>query len=110
MKAFRLASPSDYHESLSDYETTAGPIDVADAAASQLRTLLLDPSAYDWESAKGCIPDYGIRIQFQHETDEVDVLLCFACEILTVYYNGKVVGGPSDGTGLDNGNKSFQLC
>lgn len=93
VRAFRLPSPSYYHESLSDYETTAGPIDVADASASQLRTLLLDPSVYDWASAKGCEPDYGIRIQFQHDTDEVDVLLCFACDILAVYHNGMFVGG-----------------
>jgi len=93
VRAFRLPSPSYYNESLSDYETTAGPINVAEASASQLRSLLLDPTVYDWESAKGCEPDYGVRIQFQHGTDEVDVLLCFACDILTVYHNGKAVGG-----------------
>ena len=91
--AFRLASPSYYEESLSDYETAAGPIEIADATATQLRTLLLDPSSYDWETAKGCEPDYGVRIQFQHDTDEVDVLLCFACDILAVYHNGTIVGG-----------------
>jgi hypothetical protein len=30
---------------------------------------------------------------FQHEGDEVDVLLCFECAILAVYDNGRIAGG-----------------
>lgn len=93
VKAFRLRSPSDHHESLADYTMMGDPVDVPEAAAARLRDLLLDRTAYEWESAKGCIPDYGVRIQFQHEGDEVDVLLCFECAILAVYHNGKIAGG-----------------
>ena len=96
VRAFRLlSSREDYDtsESLSDYATTGGPINVSNASASELRALLLDPSSYDWESAKSCIPRPGVRIQFQHETDEVDVLLGFECDILLVLHNGTLVGG-----------------
>ncbi len=72
---------------------SAGPINVPDDEVSKLRAVLLDESTYGWEYAKGCIPDYGVRIQFQHDSDEVDVLLCFECNILLVYHNGKAVGG-----------------
>ena len=93
VRAYRLRSPSHHHESVSDYATVGDPVEVSAAAAAQLRVLLLNPSAYEWDSAKGCEPDYGVRIQFQHGADEVDVLLCFECAILAVYYNGKIAGG-----------------
>jgi hypothetical protein len=93
VKAFRLRSPSDHHEALADYQTIGDPVEVSPAAAAQLRNLLLDRTAYEWDSAKGCIPDYGVRIQFQREGDEVDVLLCFECDVLAVYHNGQDVGG-----------------
>ena len=93
VKASRLRSPSDHHESLADYATIGDPVDVSEMAASRLRDLLLDRTAYEWDSAKGCIPDYGVRIQFQHEGDEMDVLLCFECDVLAVYHNGQDAGG-----------------
>ena len=93
VKAFRIKSPAAQHEVLSDYEMITGPLDVSESAASELRELLLDPAIYGWDTAKGCIPDFGVRIQFQRESDTVDVLLCFECDILTVFHIGKYVGG-----------------
>ncbi len=93
VRAFRLRSSSDHHESLADFTMIGDPVQVPEAAASRLRDLLLDRTAYEWESAKGCEPDYGVRIQFQHDGDEVDVLLCFECDVLAVYHNGQDVGG-----------------
>ena len=93
VNAYRLPSPSEYRASLADYKMSAGPIDVPDDQVSKLRAVLLDKSTYGWDFAKGCIPDYGVRIQFQHDSQEVDILLCFECDILLVYQNGKVVGG-----------------
>jgi len=91
VKAFRLRSPNRHHQLLSDYQTTAGPIGVSAAVASDLRGALLDTSSYLWNIGKLCEPDYGVRIQFQHNTDKVDVLLCFQCDVLGVYHNGKAV-------------------
>ena len=93
VKAYRLPSPSEYRASLSGYKMSAGPIDVPDDQIAKLHAVLLDKSTYGWDYAKGCIPDYGVRIQFQHDSHEVDVLLCFECDILSVYHNGKAVGG-----------------
>jgi hypothetical protein len=93
VRAFRLRSPSGHHESLADYAMIGDPVDVSEAAASRLRDLLLDRTAYEWEETKSCLPDYGVRIQFQHEGDDIDVLLCFECATLAVYHNGKYAGG-----------------
>ena len=60
---------------------------------AKLRAVLLNPSSYEFEMAKGCMPDYGVRFQFVHQGREVDVLLCFGCDILAVYDRGKKVGG-----------------
>lgn len=93
VKAYRLRQPSYHHKLLSEYEMVAGPVDVSDAVATELRGLLFDPSSYDWASAKGGIPDYGVCIQFTHDASEVNVLFCFSCDILAVYYQGKLVEG-----------------
>ncbi len=93
VSAYRLASSSHYREVLADYEAMAGPIDLSTEQTFRLRQVLLDPSSYGWNMAKSCIPNYGVRVRFQHGVDEVDVLLCFECDILTVYHNGTGTGG-----------------
>ncbi len=93
VKAFRIQSPAAYHPLLANYEMTAGPLDVSDSAAMELRELLLDSANYDWDYAKGCIPDFGVRVQFQHESDSIDVLFCFECNLMVVFHNEKPVGG-----------------
>lgn len=47
VRAFRLRSPSDHHESLTDYAMIGDPVDVPEAAATQLQNLLLDRTAYE---------------------------------------------------------------
>ena len=95
VKAFRLPSPSYFRESLADYEMASGPFDMPEMTTSKLRTVLLNPSTYNGPDGpkKSCLPDHGVRIQFQEDEDAVDVLICFYCDMLTVYHNGKVAGG-----------------
>jgi hypothetical protein len=92
-KAFRLTSPkTGYEESLADYTSIAGPIDVPLDTATKLKSVLLDPD-YVYKGAKSCVPDYGVRLEFIADNDRVDVLLCFECAILLVFHNGKLAGG-----------------
>jgi hypothetical protein len=93
VKAYRLQLGSYYQESLSDYKIADGPVYVSDDIASRLSKILLDASIYEWDSAKLCEPDYGVRIQFSEGDNTVDVLFCFECDILAVYHNGRPVGG-----------------
>ena len=90
---FRLKPSGKSHAHLSEYEIASGPVVVPADAVSTLRSILLDTSTYGWDSAKGCMPNYGVRIQFKSGSEEVDVLLCFECDILAVYYNGAPMGG-----------------
>ena len=91
--AYRLEAGSDYEELLENYRMSAGPFAIAAMEATALRMLLFDEKTYGWDYAKGCMPHYGVRIQFVKDNQRVDVLFCFDCDILTVYYNGKVIGG-----------------
>jgi len=93
VQAYRLASPSFFEQTLDKYEMAAGPVAVPAKQADQLKQLLLDPSSYDFSSAKSCLPDHGVRIEFVHNNRKVDVLLCFECRILSVYDGGQSVGG-----------------
>jgi hypothetical protein len=97
--AYRLASPSEHRDSLSDFEIVSGPVPVSDSGSKALRKVLLNPATYGWGFTKSCLPDYGVRLEFQHDSDKVDVLLCFDCDVLAVYHNGKAVGGEDFDTG-----------
>lgn len=103
VNAFRLATSGEHHTRVSDYEITDGPIVVPADSILTLRSTLLDVSSYEWDSVKGCIPTPGVRIQFKKGGDVVDVLFCFECDILAVYYNGVMAGGED----FDNASGTF---
>lgn len=90
--AYRLPSPSMHTPLLADYTMSEGPIEMPALTAARLRLALMSDSAYLWGVAKSCgDPDYGVRFQFQHEGDSVDVLICFKCLMLGIYHNGKAL-------------------
>ena len=91
--AFRLTQPSYHQKSIEDYKMASGPITVDTNTSQELANVLLDDSTYLWDLGKGCEPDYGVRVRFVQSDDTVDVLFCFACDILSVYFNGDLVGG-----------------
>jgi hypothetical protein len=92
VQAYRLPSPSEHVQSLADYTMSAGPIAVPEATVAKLREMLMDEDVYLWDVAKACgEPDYAVRFQFQRGGDNVDVLICFHCDILGVYHNGQAV-------------------
>mgnify|MGYP006969408098 CR=1 FL=1 len=92
VEAFRLPTGSFFQESPEKYTMTSGPVAVSAATAEKLRAALLDPKTYGWDFAKGCEPDFGVRIRFTKGKETVDVFFCFGCDILAVYFNGKRTG------------------
>ena len=83
-----------YHEDTVDkYEAVGDPVDLKPAKADELRQLLLSPSGYLFDRAKGCEPIYGVRVAFRKGENQTDVLFCFGCDILAFYFNGKPSGG-----------------
>jgi len=93
VNAYRQPQKSYHQRLLSDYEILSGPVPVAETEQQQLLIALLANDSYMWEVAKGCAPDYGVRIEFSKGGDKVNVLFCFGCSQLQVYRNGKSVKG-----------------
>jgi hypothetical protein len=77
------------------YPVLAGPVLPSSEDAARLTELLTSPSSYAWdpESAKSCIPSFGVQVTFHRGRERVDVLLCLDCAILIVFGNGQQVGG-----------------
>lgn len=95
-EAYRSEPPSDPNEfiqTLEQFRPTSTPVSISGDLAAELQDILLDSSTYYWEAAKACDPNFGVRIHYQNGDDEFDILLCFQCDILAVYKNGKAVGG-----------------
>lgn len=78
---------------LADYPLRSPPTIVGVSDAKRIGKLLSSKETYNLESAKGCEPTYGVRLEFRNGTDALDVLLCFECSIFTVFRNSENVGG-----------------
>ena len=78
------------------YEYTVGESSqLSGDIMDKFRKLITHPRIDDPDSAKGCIPTYGIRVRCQKGDNIVDINLCFECDIM-VASDGKKVIGSSD--------------
>jgi hypothetical protein len=73
------------------YPISKGPMLVSSPDATALKRALLDRNSYVWDVHKACMPAYGVRLDFIRSDHQVSVLLCFECEILSTYLDGKFV-------------------
>ncbi len=73
--------------------TMSPSIAVTGQCLQELRAILGDRSLDDPDSAKGCIPIYGVRFSFVSDAGTVTVDLCFDCDMLIVSRDGMTVGG-----------------
>jgi len=79
-------------EAFSDYPIVSEPVELPAAIAKQVSAALASPATYVWETAKACQPNYGAQLSFISGEDRVDVLLCFACDMLLVGRDGQTLG------------------
>jgi hypothetical protein len=84
IEAFRVSDPKRSNEPI----VTEGPVAVTATVAQELVSVLSSHQAYGWDYAKGCVPEWGVRLAFYRGTDRVDILLCFQCDLLMVSLNG----------------------
>ena len=70
----------------------SGPTAIDDASRATLSKVLTDPDTYLWDSAKPCEFVPGVALRLSDANVRVDVLVCFSCEELEMYTNGKRVG------------------
>jgi hypothetical protein len=91
----RLAPPAKQGEDEFDptkYRVTA-TVPVPPATVQRLRAIFRNPSIYQLDSAKACIPHFGVRFTFQTREGIVALDLCFECAIFAVTRDGKPAGG-----------------
>jgi hypothetical protein len=77
-----------------------GPVAVSNSVARTIRRVLEDQKSYLWSAQKACKPMPGVRLDFIRGNERLSVLVCFECDFLFYYLNGKQVGAKDcDGAG-----------
>lgn len=90
VRAYRLSAQDGNdvdRKSISEFRSIVAPTTVPKALNGALQQVLLDPATYLWDEANACSPNYGIRIQFHHNSLQVDILVCFECGFLAIFEN-----------------------
>ena len=77
---------------LHGYPVISGPGAIDEESRAALSKILTDPDTYLWDSAKACEFIPGIALRLADARVQVDVLICFSCDELEIYTNGKRVG------------------
>jgi hypothetical protein len=94
--AYRIDKPADRNKwegaTLPDFPITGGPFSVSKPDVETLLTTLQDRDSYIWNSKKACTPLPGVRLDFIRGDDRLSVLICFECDMIINYLNGKCVG------------------
>lgn len=67
---------------------TTGEVRVPPDLERELRRLLLDPSTYELETAKGCKPLPGVKFRFTRGGDTVEAYVCLQCAMIAFYGSG----------------------
>ena len=93
VSGYLLPQKSYHQESVENYKMRLGPIELTASQKTKLSKLILSKESYIFDVAKGCAPDYGVRIEFQKGENHVDLLFCFGCSQVQVYKNGKSLSG-----------------
>jgi len=77
-----------------EYEPSTDAVLVDAEVGAHVVEVLLDPQLH-WVipkgAAKACFPVYGVRLSYLKADDHVDLYLCFLCDDVAVYANGKHV-------------------
>jgi hypothetical protein len=67
------------------YEPIRDAFEVSPDIQSRLSELLTDPLSYNWEQvAKGCRPNYGIKLTFVRGQQKVEFWVCLSCAAIYV--------------------------
>lgn len=75
---------------------------VAATDAVTLSTVFTAESTYRWDVRKACMPVWNARVKFYRGGQCISADLCFGCDILVLYRNGKGFSGAS----FDHGSEA----
>lgn len=79
-------------ETIRGYPVLAGPVTVDDASAATLADVLTSDDTYLWDIAKACEFLPGVAFRYSGGDRTVEVLVCFSCDELEVWCDGKKTG------------------
>ena len=82
----------DKPKQLQGYPIISGPTPIDDASKAALSKVITDPNTYLWDVAKSCEFLPGVALRSADAKVQVDVLICFSCDELEIYTNGKRAG------------------
>lgn len=77
-------------EEMHGYPVLAGPVAVDAKSRGELADVLTSDATYLWDVAKACAFMPGVLVRYEG-TERIDVLLCFSCDELAIYRNGKLL-------------------
>ena len=96
IEAYRVEVPADRNTSsnaLEDFPIIKGPMPILQSDADTLLAILQDRNSYVRDVKKGCLFVPEVRLDFIRDNDRLSVLLCFQCDMIVSYLNGKLIGG-----------------
>jgi len=93
VSAVRLKQPNYEEQDQMQIAASGSRLLLNEQLSVELAKTVSEESTYASDGIKGCAPDYGIRASLNTEAGQIDVFFCFGCNILTLYKDGKHVGG-----------------
>lgn len=76
-----------------DYEAQGKVLELEKDLGRQWARAITAHETYERDVVPGCEPVFGVRLTFTRDKSQVDVVLCYQCDQLVVYHQGKRVGG-----------------
>ena len=86
------AVTSDKPQGIYGYPVVSSAVPIDDVSRANLSKVLSDPGTYLWDVAKACEFLPGVALRFAGDNVNVDILICFYCDELEIYMNGKRAG------------------
>ncbi len=74
------------------YYRRKSPVHLSPEQAKEVKDLFSEASAYEWNSTKACIPDYGVLLT-SRSNPKIKIALCFECDMLAVYVGDRTKHG-----------------
>lgn len=68
-----------------DGYTKDAPVGLSPQEIQSIQNLLEKPASYHWGIGNGCMPDYGVLLNFRSQGHIVRVALCFKCDMFGVF-------------------------
>lgn len=93
--AYRISAHADAgeHVYVNEYDIISQTENIDDDYGHTLQNIMLNGDSYSMDSPISCSLQFSLGIRCFYDEDTVDILICFNCDAVNVYYNGEFSGG-----------------